>query len=186
MMTGTAATISSETAHDQELSQFFAANYKLVIGFLINGCGCPEHEAEDIAQDAFLAVRGRWDHVRDLETPKAYLFKVAKRRFWRLHRSPASQRGLEDPEVHLSAVPDPVDAFAESDDRLDVLALVRQLPSGQRQTAWLRLMVDFSEAQTAEILSVRPGTVKSQLHAAKAKLEVLARESGRQKAREIE
>lgn len=185
-MAGTAATVSSKTARDQELTQFFVANSKLVIGFLIAGCGCPEDEAEDIAQDAFLAVRGRWDHVRGLEEPKAYLFKVAKRRFWHLHKSPATQRGLDDPEVHLSAVPDPVDTFAEIDGLLDALALLRQLPPGQRQVVWLRHVADFSEAQAAEILSVSPGTVKSQLHVAKAKLEAFAREAGWLKAQEIE
>jgi RNA polymerase sigma factor (sigma-70 family) len=169
--------ISSESHSDREMADFFRANYRLVCGFLISGCGCPEHEAEDIAQDAFLAVRGRWDHVRDLDRPKAYLFKVAKRRFQRSRQSSVGRYCQGDPDVHLRAVPEPTDAFGETDNRLDMGALVRQLPPGQRQVLWLRLAADFSEAETAEVLSLRPGTVKSQLHDAKVKLEDLVRES---------
>ena len=33
--TGAAVTVSSKTARDQELTQFFIANYKLMTGFLI-------------------------------------------------------------------------------------------------------------------------------------------------------
>lgn len=159
------------------MADFFRANYRLVCGFLISGCGCPEHEAEDIAQDAFLAVRGRWDHVRGLDQPKAYLFKVAKRRFQRSRQSRIGRYCQADPDVHLMAAPEPTDAFGQTDNRLDMRALVRQLPPGQRQVLWLRLAADFSEAETAQVLSLRPGTVKSQLHDAKARLEALVRKA---------
>jgi len=171
MVTGTP--VPSSSSGDEEIAEFFRVNHKLVRGFLINGCGCPGHEADDIAQDAFLAVRGRWDYVRTLDQPKAYLFKVAKRQFWRLQQSRAGRYFPGDPEAHLMAVPEPTDPFSEADDRLTALALVRELAPGQRQVLWLRLVDDFSVAQTAQILSVSTATVKTQLRDAKARLEDL-------------
>jgi hypothetical protein len=55
--------------------------------------GCPAHEEDDVAQDAFLAVRARWDQMRALEQPRAYSFKVAARRWWRVERG---ARAVED------------------------------------------------------------------------------------------
>ena len=56
--------------------------------------------------------------------------------------------------------------------------LLRGLPVGQRQVLWLREAAGFSVAETAMILDLRPGTVKSQLNAAKKRLEELHRANG--------
>ena len=73
----------------------------------------------------------------------------------------------------MTAVPDPADAFTAADNREAALALLRQLPLRQRQVLWLRNGAGFSVAETAQILSVSDGTVKSQLHDAKARMEEL-------------
>jgi RNA polymerase sigma factor (sigma-70 family) len=173
-----AAPASPETPDDKEIEKFFRDFYRLVCGFLVTGCGCPRHEAEDVAMDSFLAVRSRWDHVRTLEQPKAYLFKVAKRRFLRSVEARTGRYWQGDPEVHLAAVRDPADAFTETDGRMDLELLAGQLPPRQRQVLWLREVAGFSEADTAQVLSVTPGTVKSQLHDARARLQELLRQAG--------
>lgn len=131
-----------------------------------------------MAQESFLVVRDRWDRVREMEQPKAYLFKVAIRRFWRTvaGRRP-SLASLRDAGEYLVNFPDPADAFRAAEDQADLMPLLHQLPPRQRQVIWLRVGAGFSEAETAGILSVSVGTVKSQLHEAKRKLSELARKS---------
>lgn len=164
-------------SRDDEIAEFFTAHYNGLRGYLISACGCPEHEADDIAQDSFLAVREQWEHVRSYDKPKAYLFKVAGRRFGRLRKEQVSRYYEGDPNEHLRVFPDPADAFAASDRRESALTLLRQLPLRQRQVLWLRRGAAFSEAETAEILSVSVGTVKSQLHDATARIEELQRKA---------
>ena len=57
------------------------------------------------------------------------------------------------------------------------LALLHELPLRQRQVLWLRRAATFTEAETAQILSIRPGTVKSQLHDAEIRLRELLQKS---------
>jgi RNA polymerase sigma factor (sigma-70 family) len=161
---------------DEEVSDFYKGFRNQLRGYLII-CGCPQDEADDIVQDSFLAVRERWEQVRSLDRPKAYLFKVAVRRFWRLQGKRAGRLYQGDPEDHLLDRPDPVDAFEIVASRNAAMALLGKLPPRQRQVLWLRLGVGFSEAETAGILSVKPGTVKSQLHDAKIRLAELAHDA---------
>jgi RNA polymerase sigma factor (sigma-70 family) len=172
-MVSPAATSPPGPSRDEEVTAFFIANRNELRGYLIHVCRCPEHEADDITQDAFLAVREQWDHVRDYEKPKAYLYKVAERRFFRLRGQQTGKSFQGDPEPLMAAVPDPADAFSAADNREAALALLRQLPLRQRQVLWLRNGAGFSVAETAQILSVSDGTVKSQLHDAKARMEEL-------------
>jgi RNA polymerase sigma factor (sigma-70 family) len=164
-------------SRDDEIAEFFTDNYNGLLRYLISACQCPEHEADDIAMDSFLAVRGQWEHVRSYDKPKAYLYKVAVRLFGRLRKQQADRYYQGDPDEHLQVFPDPADAFAASDRRDAALALLRQLPLRQRQVLWLRRGADFSEAETAEILTVSAGTVKSQLHDATARMEELERKA---------
>jgi len=172
-----AATSPPGSSRNEEVTAFFIAHRNELRGYLIRVCGCPEHEADDITQDAFLAVREQWDHVRDYEKPKAYLYKVAVSRFFRLRGQQVGKYLQGDPEPLLVAFPDPADAFAAADRRDAALALLRQLPLRQRQVLWLRRGADFSIAETARILSISDGTVKSQLHDAIARIEELERKA---------
>ena len=99
------------------------------------------------------------------------------RRLGRLPEQQAGRYGQGDPEQHLQAFPDPADAFAAADRRAMALALLGRLPPGQRQVLWLRTAAGFSEAETAQILSVTSGTVKSQLHYATTKIKKLESET---------
>jgi RNA polymerase sigma-70 factor (ECF subfamily) len=50
---------------------------------------------------------------------------------------------------------------------------VQQLPSGAQDTVYLRYFLGLSEAETAEALGVAPGTVKSRMHRALQRLQML-------------
>jgi RNA polymerase sigma-70 factor, ECF subfamily len=173
-----AASREPEDPRDKEVSELYVAYRKGVRAYLINSVGCPEHEADDVLQDTILIVRDRWDQIRTLEKPAAYWYKIAGRRARRLQGQRARRGCGLDPHDLLRAVPSLDDPCGEVDLREALTVLLRGLPVGQRQVLWLREAAGFSVAETAMILDLRAGTVKSQLNAAKRRLKELRRTNG--------
>jgi RNA polymerase sigma-70 factor (sigma-E family) len=119
-------------------------------------CGS-EAVGEEVAQDAFLGLQQRWSVV---EQPEAYVRSAVLNRA----RTAARRAGRE----RLGEVPDrPRDLSPESDAIWEVL---RRLPERQRAAVVLRYYEDLPEAEIARLLGCRPGTVKSLLHRALARL----------------
>jgi RNA polymerase sigma-70 factor (sigma-E family) len=116
--------------------------------------------AEDVVQEAFAKLATRFDRV---DVPPAWLRTVVvrschnERRRLATARRHAHRLGIAATQV----MDPPVD---------DVVAAVRRLPVRQRAVIVLRFYGDFSEAEIAEALGMRPGTVKSSLHRALASL----------------
>jgi RNA polymerase sigma-70 factor (sigma-E family) len=105
--------------------------------------------AEELAQDAFGRMHGRFD---ELDNPGAFLrvCVVNAARSWhrRQAREVRSLRGVPRPE--------PTELAAR-----ELLDAVDRLPYRQKVVIVLRYYADLSEAQIAEALGCRPGTVKS-------------------------
>ena len=116
-------------------------------------------QAEELVQDAFVRVFAQWEHV---ESPRAYLRQAVvnacrsqrRRRTRELKHGPGTAaRALSlDPEVDLVR-----DALSRLSDR-------------QRKAVVLRFYEDLPEAEIAALLGCRPGTVKSLLFRALARL----------------
>jgi RNA polymerase sigma-70 factor (sigma-E family) len=118
--------------------------------------------AEDVVQDAFAKLYVRFGRI---ERPAAYLRRSVVNgcvgRF-RRHRR-------ED------LVADHRDSAAASDEPTERLELARRLaalPARQRAVVVLRVQHGHSEAEVAEILGCRSGTVGSLLHRALAALRI--------------
>ena len=70
----------------------------------------------------------------------------------------------DDPRDPHLLVPDEAhDPTGAHDDRAAVLRALADLPPRQREALVLRFWMDLPLAQIAEVMGVRPGTVKSQL-----------------------
>jgi RNA polymerase sigma-70 factor (sigma-E family) len=118
--------------------------------------------AEEIVQDAFVRSRSALDGA---ERPAAYLRTAVvngcrtmhRRRALALRRVPRAAGLAEaaEPELHELA---------------DVLGL---LPERQRAVLILRYYADLSEAEIADVLGCRPGTVKSLAHRGLERLRTL-------------
>ena len=173
---GPSAVLVGTQSPDEEISQYYSAHYKAVVGFLVYACGCPEPDAEEVVQDIILVIRDRhWPTVRAPEKPEAYWYKAAERRCRRLLGQRAKRIAGGDPDEHLLGVAHPTDQFAAVDLRQALIAGIRELPPRQRQVLWLRRAEDFSESETAEILDISVGSVKRQLHDARERMNELLR-----------
>jgi RNA polymerase sigma-70 factor (sigma-E family) len=116
------------------------------------------HLAEDLLQEAFVKLALRWDRLRD-ERPDAYVRTIVFRdavSAWRKRRR-EELAGLDVPESR----PWPA---SEPGERVDVQRALESLTAKQRAVLVLRYLEDRSEAQTAQILGVSVGTVKSTAH----------------------
>jgi RNA polymerase sigma-70 factor (sigma-E family) len=114
--------------------------------------------AEEIVQDAFAQLFERWDRI---DRPAAYLRTCVVNGCRRAHR-----RRRQDQRVAEGAVP-PAPIGLGADHLADALAA---LPPRRRAAVVLRYYEDLSEAEIAEALGVRRGTVKSLLHRGLAEL----------------
>jgi RNA polymerase sigma-70 factor (sigma-E family) len=117
--------------------------------------------AEDLVQDAFVRLAGRLVHLRDPGAFDAYLRRtVVNLSNSHFRRKRVERMYLE--RARAAVEPDTARWPARSvEDREELWEALGRLPQRQRAAIVLRFYEDLSEAQVAEILKCRPGTVKS-------------------------
>src|SRR5688572_6937195 len=111
-------------------------------------------DAEELMQDAFLKLWERWDRIDRIDDPVAYLFRSALNGFrMRLRRTRTAARRL----VPVASTRDP---FDDVNVREDVRRMLRGLPPRQRAAIVLTEIFGYSSEQAAQILRIRPSTVR--------------------------
>jgi RNA polymerase sigma-70 factor (ECF subfamily) len=121
-------------------------------------------EAEEVAQDAFLAAWERWDRVRVMEEPTGYLFRAAMNRLRSLRRraARAARRAIGRAESG--------DPFAEVDQRDALARALAALPARQRAAIVLTELLGYGSEQAGLILGVKDVTIRSLASQARAAL----------------
>jgi RNA polymerase sigma-70 factor (sigma-E family) len=110
------------------------------------------HRAEDLVQEALTKVALRWSRLAE-GNPTAYALRIIARdniSWWRRRR-----------DVPTDALRD-AGASSEPEVALVVRRALARLTPGQRAVLVLRHFEDLTERETAEVLGVSIGTVKSQ------------------------
>lgn len=136
----------------------------LATAYLLTG---DAHSAEDLVQTTLAKVYLAWDRVSAAHSIDAYARRMLVnehtsgwRRLWR------QREVVTDTSGHAGSVP-----AAEYDGVGDALwKAVRALPERQRAVVVLRYYEQLSEKETADVLGVSTGTVKSQASRALATL----------------
>jgi RNA polymerase sigma-70 factor (sigma-E family) len=145
---------------DTALEQLYAAHWRGLVRLavlLLRDQGA----AEEVVQDAFVAMHLRWRSLRDPDRALAYLRQAVVNR----SRSALRHRGVVERYVARQqpalSVADPADASALVRDRRDaVLDALRALPTRQREVLVLRHYLELSETEIAETLGISRGSVK--------------------------
>jgi RNA polymerase sigma-70 factor (ECF subfamily) len=151
------------------VQSLYEASYPRLVGVLALAAG-DRAEAEEVVQEAFVRLLGRWSTVSAYDDPEAWVRRVAFRLLSNRWRKRATGCG---PSVRLG--PPPVVAGPTAD-RLDVARALAELPIAQRQVVVLHHLVGLDLAAVAAELDVPVGTVKSRLSRARAALAPLLRE----------
>jgi RNA polymerase sigma-70 factor (sigma-E family) len=114
--------------------------------------------AEDVVQEAFLALYKRWGQLRDTASAPGYLrtsvlngCRMVLRSRSRRHDHTAGELPWESAEATALV----------GEEYRQLLRAIRELPPRQRETLVLRYYLDLSEEETARSMGIGRGTVKS-------------------------
>lgn len=155
---------------DAAVEQLYAAHWRQLVRLsvlLVHD----QAAAEDVVQDAFVAMHGRWSRLRDPDKALAYLRQAVVNR----SRSALRHRTIVERHARTStASAGIVDGPALGGARRDaVRAALLELSERQREVLVLRHYLDWSEAQIADALGISPGSVKAHAHRGSAALREL-------------
>lgn len=121
-------------------------------------------DAEDVVSTVFLRVLDR-RKLGDLDDARRYMYRAVLNEC-KTRRS--RSRIASGPVDLISSPPD--------DPRPEILHAVSALPVRQRAATFFVYWADASISETADLMGVRPGTVKRYLHLARTKLKGVLRE----------
>ncbi|HET6627509.1 MAG TPA: SigE family RNA polymerase sigma factor [Nocardioidaceae bacterium] len=157
---------STSAAKDAEFEAYMAARQPSLLrtAYLLTG---DRHSAEDLVQTALAKLYLSWDKVQRRELTDGYVRRIMvneNNSLWR--------RAWKRKEVTTDEVPDRTGVHDLPDDgrRAALWDFVQTLPKKQRAVIVLRFYEDLSEAETADILGISVGTVKSQASRALASM----------------
>ncbi len=126
-----------------------------------------EAAADDLAQEVFLLAWRKLDQFRGEARFSTWLYRIAYSCFLQAHRKRPQPAGAVDDEVELEQLPAPPQAI---DLQLDLERAMQHL-SAPEQTVLLHcVQLDLSHEETAQVLGMPLGTVKTHATRGKAKL----------------
>ncbi|WP_134765102.1 SigE family RNA polymerase sigma factor [Nocardioides sp. 1609] len=150
---------------DADFADYVSARWEALVrsGVML---GCTLDEAHDLAQTTLLRCYKSWRKVAAAAEPDAYVYRI----LINCHRD--GRRRRWSGEVPTELLPD-----RKVDDETQLVALrdsvrraIDELSLTGRQVVVLRYFANLSEAQTANVLNIPLGTVKSRLSRALSQL----------------
>ncbi|MBX6768861.1 MAG: SigE family RNA polymerase sigma factor [Actinomadura rubrobrunea] len=155
---GTAGAVAVAWDADQAVTALYSANYRSLVrlaAMLVRDAGT----AEEVVQDAFVAMHDGWRRLRDPDKALSYLRQsvVNRSRSVLRHRAVVEKyapKGLPDaPSAEAGAIGEL--------ERSAVIEALHRLPARQREALVLRYYADLSEAEIADAMGISRGAVKS-------------------------
>jgi RNA polymerase sigma-70 factor, ECF subfamily len=113
------------------------------------------HEAEELTQDAFIAVWERWDRVSAMDSPTGYLYRTGMNAYRKRRRRAA----LVLRRATGSASRE--DAFEAAETREVVRAALSTLTRRQRAALVLTELMGLTSEEAAQWMAIRPSTVRA-------------------------
>lgn len=164
---------------DAAVEQLYGTHYRQLVRLSVLLVRDQE-TAEEVVQDSFVAMHGKWHTLKEPDKGLAYLRQtVVNRSRSRLRRRGVEKRYLAANTGPARRVVPGVDEDAlVTERRAQVLDALRRLPTRQREVMALRYYLDLDEAEIAETLGISRGAVKSHASRGAATLRTLL-EGGR-------
>jgi RNA polymerase sigma-70 factor (sigma-E family) len=122
-----------------------------------------QQAAEDVVQEAFCNLYRQWPRLDDPERARYYVRASVIngcRSAMRRQRVRSSRLLYELPAAAADAT------VLGSEERDNLIRLVDRLPGRQREALVLRFYLDLPDEEIAQVMGIRPGTVRSTIHRA--------------------
>ncbi len=162
------AVAAEVTSAPATFAQFYESTRDRVYRTVLVATRHPER-TEDAVHEAYTRALSAWDRVAVHPNPAAWVARVALNQAtssWRVRRREVAA----PPDRRVAVDEAPIDAA--------IIRIVWALPRRQRQVVALRLLLDQSTDETARVLGLAPGTVKTHLHRALAELRLALTAAG--------
>lgn len=120
-------------------------------------------EAEDALQEAVFKTHRAIARVRENAEFRPWFLRIVRNEALNRRRSAGRRIGLALRSVSVSgdAVPSPETILLDTERRQQLLDALNDLPRQVREVIECRYLLELSERETAAVLSIAPGTVKS-------------------------
>lgn len=152
--------VRPESSADSVLTELYSVHHRDLVK-LAELLVADRPTAEEVVQDSFVAMHASWQRLRDTETALSYLRQAV------LNRSRSVLRHRTVIYKNLQATPRDMPSAEHETlallERQAVVAALRDLPDRQREVIVLRYYADLSEAETAKVMGISRGVVKSHL-----------------------
>jgi RNA polymerase sigma-70 factor (sigma-E family) len=145
---------------DRAVGALYEAHYQSLVRLAALAVGCDPGTAEEVVQDAFVAMHQRWRRIGGPDNALSYLRRsvLYPSRSALRHRADADARAPKPP---LDAPGADHKAATRPGSPTVVVGALRGLPARQREALVLRYYADLSEASTAKVMGISKGAVKT-------------------------
>ncbi len=148
-----------EPALPPDFDDLYRADWHAIValGWSLTGS---RSAAEELAQDAFLDAYRRWDHVGGLDKPGAWVRRAVA------NRAVSHRRHLRVVQVgneKLASAARSVSGTGDDGHDPEFWSAVRALPERQAQCVALHYLEDRAVDDIADLLEMRPSTVRVHL-----------------------
>lgn len=153
-------------AYDALVSHYLPRVISIARGIVKNA-----HDAEDLAQEAFVSAYRNIGRFRSGEPFGPWLFRIVTNRALDVMKHRTKFRSVELEDTNLADRRDEADVSAGSNEiakRID--AAIGELPEMQQLVARLFLVEEMDHQQIAAITGLSDGTIRSHLSHARTKL----------------
>lgn len=164
---------AAESSADAAVAELYAAHWTGLVRLawlLLRD----DQGAEEVVQDAFIAVHRHWGSLRSKEKAAAYLRRsvVNGARSGLRHRGVeqryVARQGGSGPDgargIDRSVEANPEDRALDIEATRSMVTALGRLPQRQREVLTMRYYLDLSEAEIADALGISTGSVKAHAH----------------------
>ncbi len=163
--------LEQTTSREAAVTALFDRHGRDIYGLGLRLCGTPQ-DAQDLVQETFLLAFRKWDQFRGDAAPSTWLYRIAARACGRRRRTragaPARLESLEEllpsSEPGIVEADGPLTKLERTEMKDTIERALQTLPPRFRIPIALKELMELSVAEVAEVLNVRPETVKTRLH----------------------
>ncbi len=175
---GDAALAERCLARDEDAVRELTRRYNQRLYRIARGILRSDADAEDAVQDAYIKALGSLDRFRGDAALGTWLTRITINEALgrlRRRREPVPDTGAESSahdalDAHAATTPDPETLMATLESRVLIEDAIDELPDSFRSVFIARMVEGLSVEETADLFGMRPQTVKTRVHRARAKL----------------